>query len=1455
MKVNNNIFFLIFAFSLSAMLLGKVVSRYYAAPMIISVFAGNDKTMCLNQNLLMTDLGATITGDVSNGDWLTLGDGKFQPGNFSTIKYLFAQNNQISYVPGTNDKLLGYYTLMLISDAPTEVTPQEKEIGDVKITFQSAPPLFCSSNLNISLNETCTQKIDVTMLQPNPVPPYTNYIITLYDAQNNLIPNNTLTRAHVDKEITYKLGHQCTSNICWGKFKVEDYFPPIFICKNDTIPCTKSIAPDSLGFPFPAGAYIDTIINNKYIVKNWDACSDVTLEYTDEILKANCARDEDKTITRKWKARDAKGNLSTCNEKIVVKRISLASVVFPPHYDGHEKAAFECLDTFPILANGHPSPDTTGSPVIGHCGNLQFTMTDVRFDLCGKGFKIARSWFVIDWCTSESVTRNQIIVVKDSQGPELICKDTINLFAGAYQCAADQVEIPSLISINDCSAYSVRYKLYTTDGQSQDQFIKQQQQKYYFSGLPVGEYYLDYEVTDACNNTSTCQSNVIVKDHLAPNTVCDQVTKVSLDSNGKGRAFAITFDDGSTDNCGISSFSVRRMTDNCGFGTQFGGFVDFCCADIGTTQMVALEVTDIHGNKNTCMIEVLVEDKLKPSITCPPNITLACTDNYDFNHLDIFGSVVTKSTDIKDVLVYNYYHNGVVGKDGLAKDNCSVMVSQSYVADIHCFTGTIRRKFIATDAAGLKDSCIQTITILNPDPFEYDDIVWPTTFDSTGCRSDQTDPSVTGRPTFKNNACATVAASYEDNKFYIADGACLKIIRTWTVVDWCQYTGSNSLGKWGPYIQIIKLHNTDKPEFNTVCRDTSFCSYDPACQTGWVDLKQTATDPCTATADLIWRYELDLFENGIVDSIGKSNEFAGNLPLGRHKIHWRVDDQCGNFNTCSYLFTISDCKNPSPYCISSLTLPLMQATGTIEVWAKDFDNGSSDNCTGKEDLWFTFNGELPVKSLLDRRHYFKNKGVLSDSMAYKSGDAQVWIPETKSSGLFFRCADIVDGKSATISLQMSITDQQGNQDFCNVELILQDNANLCPDLITDAKVSGRIATQNNIIPKNTEVTVEGLELARSRKINNTDGRFVLDSLPLNVNYTITPFLNSDPLEGVSTIDLVMIQRHILGITTFDSPYKLLAADVNSSKSVTAADLVELRKLILGITDKFPKALPSWVFVDKSSIFENPQQPYLFSNFRSTGLLSQDLENIDFVAVKMGDVNQSAVNINSNQTENRLEREKPYLVMVAIEKWDNRSVLTFRASEYIEWDGLQIFATYPDAVNKFSSEDVKMFESHFVDPEIFIDESNIRFLKYSATPDRFSKGDLISAFEIKEPIDIRNIKEDMVKNSELYSYGSTIPINLQVRSEINIDKPRVRLQTNPVVSSLNLIIDRNIRPQNISYSITNISGQEILAATFMINGDSSSDFTILLPDYISPGIYFLHLKSDQLDDTIRFINIR
>src|SRR5690606_42107306 len=60
------------------------------------------------------------------------------------------------------------------------------------------------------------------------------------------------------------------------------------------------------------------------------------------------------------------------------------------------------------------------------------------------------------------------------------------------------------------------------------------------------------------------------------------------------------------------------------------------------------------------------------------------------------------------------------------------------------------------------------------------------------------------------------------------------------------------------------------------------------------------------------------------------------------------------------------------------------------------------------------------------------------------------------------------------------------------------------------------------------------------------------------NYRINPKNDRNHMDGVSTADLVRIQKHILGLTPITNPYALIAADINKSNSISAKDLVALR---------------------------------------------------------------------------------------------------------------------------------------------------------------------------------------------------------------------------------------------------------------------------------------------------------
>jgi hypothetical protein len=152
---------------------------------------------------------------------------------------------------------------------------------------------------------------------------------------------------------------------------------------------------------------------------------------------------------------------------------------------------------------------------------------------------------------------------------------------------------------------------------------------------------------------------------------------------------------------------------------------------------------------------------------------------------------------------------------------------------------------------------------------------------------------------------------------------------------------------------------------------------------------------------------------------------------------------------------------------------------------------------------------------------------------------------------------------------------------------------------------------------NVRLVLSGTNTAQN--LSQGDGHFAFTNLDAG-NYTLTPeSLDLNAAGGISTRDLITLQRHILGIAPLQNPYQLLAADVNNSGSITALDLVLMRRLILGLDKNF-KAVPIWRFVDASYVFKNPQSPWkeaFPSQIKLTGL--NGAAKLRFVGIKMGDV--------------------------------------------------------------------------------------------------------------------------------------------------------------------------------------------------------------------------------------------
>ncbi|MDG1262272.1 MAG: HYR domain-containing protein, partial [Flavobacteriales bacterium] len=181
-------------------------------------------------------------------------------------------------------------------------------------------------------------------------------------------------------------------------------------------------------------------------------------------------------------------------------------------------------------------------------------------------------------------------------------------------------------------------------------------------------------VTDNNGNTNTCTSNVTVEDNIAPTANCQNIT-VQLDASGQASITSADIDNGSSDNCGIATYSLSQS--------------NFNCSDLGANT-VTLTVEDASGNTDTCNATVTVQDNINPTISCSGNVTS------NTNNAGCTGAVTISAPTTNDNCSVVTLTNNFNGTSN-ASDNYPV--------------GTTTVVWTATDAAGNTATCSQTVTI------------------------------------------------------------------------------------------------------------------------------------------------------------------------------------------------------------------------------------------------------------------------------------------------------------------------------------------------------------------------------------------------------------------------------------------------------------------------------------------------------------------------------------------------------------------------------------------------------------------------------------------------------------------------------------------------------------------------------------------------------------------------
>ncbi len=1070
-----------------------------------------------------------------------------------------------------------------------------------------------------------------------------------------------------------KAKHWATGNNCWGTVTIEDKIKPVIECKDVELWCNQPFTPEFIECHVGRGFGYPKVTDNCdelrapvfYPNPNGVTCQPIALTHKDEVIDISCVDANyagySAVIKRSWWAVDASGNETHCTQIIKLKRASISDINLSaslPNYTGlpgdHpailSKKGNACNpNTDPGLVIGGNCPDgegnqvgettrpgagagsgePTGFPMVhgipvtkykadgtdlnigysypwdsyGFC-EINVTYEDDVIPVCVGSRKIIRTWKLVDWCTNEIRYYDQIIKVVDAEasidGPGDIalitntntkaCEADFNIPDGKIWEACGEVAY-AYVSI---TGYRLVSHPYGSWAEEEYEVLYKREGRIVGSatGDPVtidygrvklegprcdqdfSKFRVTYEYIDHCGNEASHQYNVTVEDKTAPTPVCDEVTQVTVDRECEAHIFAETFDDGSHDNCdkGPLTFAVRRMD----VGGEFKPHVVFTEEDVwksaeGTPCMVELQVTDCHGNSNSCMVEVFVDDKEAPVVTVADK-TITC--------------------DLLD-------NNGVIGEALIpapsVHDNCPGYTIERTVSDWRneCYLGTVTYTYVATDRHGNVSAPVdQVITVIDNTPL---DVIFPNDYLALCTAEDGSgfggalDPDVTGRPIISGDDCELVAISYEDQRLNVSDDACYKIVRYWTVIDWCAYDPNHpSEESVFTYAQFIKVldqvaPNLEAPADEKVCIDgTDDCKTTVA--VGAPEYSDCSSDVRVRAE---WSFVADDWycgssTSGVVADASQGFVTGAFYP-GVLTVTFIADDGCNNVTKDDAVYTVVDCKLPTPYCRDGIRIENMPSTGQVEVWATDLDLGSFDNCDG------CANGAVTVSFSSDVNDIVK----------------------------VFTCETL-----GTQQVELWVTDHAGNQDFCRTFVMVQDNQNGCSgssDASGMAAVAGKVANTNGELIESVTVSVNGGNTMS--EITSAAGNYGFE-LSVGGDYTITPVKDMNPLNGVSTYDLVLLRKHVLGTELLDNPYSLIAADINKSGSITTFDMVELRKVILQVVPTFENN-DSWRFVDANYNFttantlaENFSEVYNINN------LASDMA-IDFVAVKIGDLNGTA----------------------------------------------------------------------------------------------------------------------------------------------------------------------------------------------------------------------------------------
>jgi N-acetylneuraminic acid mutarotase len=682
----------------------------------------------------------------------------------------------------------------------------------VTILDNTAPSALCQ-NITVSLNGSGTASITAAQIDNGSSD---NCSITSMSVSPSTFSCANIGANVVTLLVTDQSGNTST---CTATVTVQDNSAPVALCQNITVSLNGS------GSATISASQIDN--------GSSDNCSITSMSVSPSTF--SCANIGANVVT--LLVTDQSGNTSTCTATVTVQDNS---------------APVALCQNITVSLNGSGTASITASQInngsTDNCTITSMSVTPNTFSCANIGANVV-TLLVTDQ-SGNTAACTATVTVQDNIAPVAQCQNvTVSLnSSGTGSITAAQIDNGSS---DNCTITSISVSPNT------------------FSCANIGANVVTLLVTDQSGNTASCTATVTVQDNIAPIALCQNIT-VSLNGSGSASITASQINNGSTDNCTITSMSVTPNT--------------FSCANIGAN-VVTLLVTDQSGNTATCTATVTVQDNSTPVVLCQ-NITVSLNSSGT-------ASITTSQID-----------NG-------SSDNCSIISMNVSPSTFSCVNiGANVVTLLVTDQSGNTATCTATVTVQdNSAPVALCQNI-TVSLNSSGTASVTTAQIDNG----SSDNCTITSMSVTPNTFS------------------CSNIGAN----------VVTLLVTDQSSNTATCTATVTVQDNIApvaqCQNITVSLNSGGTASITAA-----QIDNGSSDNCTITSISVSPSTFNCTNIGANVVTLLVTDQSGNTAMCTATVTVQDNIAPVAQC-QNITVSL-GGSGSVTVTPAQIDNGSSDNCS------------------------------------------------------------------------------------------------------------------------------------------------------------------------------------------------------------------------------------------------------------------------------------------------------------------------------------------------------------------------------------------------------------------------------------------------------------------------------------------------------------------------------